>query len=145
MAENETPGPPPIQPPPPAAPVPPPVNPESQARMWNMWCHLSVLAAFVVPFGNLLGPFLVWQIKKNEVPSVEAHAKAALNFQITILIALLVGTAVAFVLAFFCVGYFLFSLLGVLALCGIILPIVAAVNANDGKNFKYPYTIEFLK
>jgi uncharacterized Tic20 family protein len=141
MAENQNPGPPPIQPLPPAAPV----DPESQARMWNMWCHLSVLAAFVVPFGNLLGPFLVWQIKKNEVPSVEAHAKAALNFQFTILIALVIGSAVAFVLAFFCVGYFLFSILGLLALCGIILPIVAGVNANDGKDFKYPYTIEFLK
>jgi hypothetical protein len=113
--------------------------------MWNMWCHLSVLAVFLVPFGNLLGPFLVWQIKKSEVPTVESHAKAALNFQITVLIALLVGAAIAFVLAFFCVGYFLFSLLGVLALCGIILPIVAGVNANDGKDFKYPYTIELLK
>ena len=145
MAENQIPGPPPIQPPPPAAPVPSPVNPESQARTWNMWCHLSVLAAFLVPFGNLLGPFLVWQIKKNEVPSVESHAKAALNFQFTVLIALVVGAAVAFALSFICVGYLLFPILGVIALCGIILPIVAGVNANDGKDFKYPCTIEFLK
>ena len=144
MAENESSAPPPIQPPPPVAP-PPPVSPESQARTWNMWCHLSVLSAFIIPFGNLLGPFLVWQLKKNEIPSVEAHAKAALNFQLTILIALVVGAAMAFILAFVCVGYLLFPLLGLIALCGIILPIIAGVRANDGVDFKYPYTIEFLK
>ena len=144
MAENESSAPPPIQPPPPVAP-PPPVNPESQARTWNMWCHLSVLSAFIIPFGNLLGPFLVWQLKKNEIPSVEAHAKAALNFQLTILIALVVGAAIAFILAFVCVGYLLFPVVGAIALCGIILPIIAGVRANDGVDFKYPYTIEFLK
>ena len=144
MAENQDSGPPPISPPPPAS-GPPPFNPESQARTWNMWCHLSTLSAFVVPFGNLLGPFLVWQIKKNEIPSVESHAKAALNFQFTILIALVVSAAVAVPLSFFCVGHLFIPILGVLVICGIILPIVAGVKANEGQDFKYPYTIEFLK
>lgn len=143
MAENESSAPPPIQPPPPVAP--PPANSEAQARTWNMWCHLSVLSAFIIPFGNLLGPFLVWQIKKHEFPSVEAHAKAALNFQLTILIALVLGAAIAFILAFVCVGYLLFPLLGLIGLCGIIVPIIAGVRANDGVDYKYPYTIEFLK
>ena len=144
MDENQNPGPPPISPLPPAS-GPPPFNPEGQARTWNMWCHLSTLSAFVVPFGNLLGPFLVWQIKKNEIPSVESHAKAALNFQFTVLIAMFVGAAVAVALSFICVGYLFIPILGVLALCGIILPIVAGVKANEGQDFKYPYTIEFLK
>jgi uncharacterized Tic20 family protein len=65
-------------------PTPPP-SPESQARMWNMLCHLSALAGFIgIPFGNILGPLIVWQIKKNEFPSVDVHGKAALNFQITV-------------------------------------------------------------
>ena len=100
MDENQIPGPPPIEPPPPAASAPTPANVENQARTWNMWCHLSTLSAFVVPFGNLLGPFLVWQIKQNEIPSVQSHAKAALNFQFTVLIALLVGAVVAFIFPF---------------------------------------------
>lgn len=60
----------------------PPVAPgnESQARTWNMLCHLSALAGYIIPFGNILGPLLVWQIKKNEFPSVDEHGKAALNF-----------------------------------------------------------------
>jgi uncharacterized Tic20 family protein len=144
MTENESSAPPPIQPLPPVA-SPPPANPESEARTWNMWCHLSVLSAFVIPFGNLLGPFLIWQIKKHEIPSVEAHAKAALNFQLTVLIALIVGLAVGFILAFVCVGYALFPVVAAIALCGIILPIIAGVRANEGVDYKYPYTIEFMK
>ena len=76
MPENPTQAPPPVQPPPPAPPATPPPSPESQARTWNMLCHLSALACFVFPFGNLLGPLLVWQIKKNEFPSVDIHGKS---------------------------------------------------------------------
>lgn len=144
MAENESSNPPPIQPPPPNASAPPP-NPESQARTWNMWCHLSILALFIIPFGNLLGPFLVWQIKKAEIPSVAVHAKAALNFQLTVLIVVLIGLAAAVILSFFCIGHLLFPVVGLVVLCGIILPIIAGVKANDGVDFKYPYSIEFLK
>ena len=145
MAENESSSPPPIQPPPPNASAPPPPNPESQARTWNMWCHLSILSLFIIPFGNLLGPFLVWQIKKAEIPSVEAHAKAALNFQLTVLIVVLIGFAAAVILSFFCIGHLLFPVVGLVGLCGIVLPIIAGVKANDGVDFKYPYSIDFLK
>ena len=70
---------------PPAAPPP---NPESQARTWNMLCHLSALAGFIgVPFGNILGPLLVWQIQKDKFPATQIHGKAALNFQITVTLA----------------------------------------------------------
>src|SRR5437879_6046718 len=96
MPDNQTEAPPPIQPPPPttnaAPPVPP--NPDSQARTWNMLCHLSALSAYIgIPFGQILGPLIVWQLKKNEYPSVEIHGKAALNFQITVTIALAVACA----------------------------------------------------
>jgi uncharacterized Tic20 family protein len=39
----------------------------------------------------------------------------------------------------------LFPVVGLVVLCGIILPIIAGVKANDGVDFKYPYSIEFLK
>ena len=150
MSDTQAQLPPPIEPPPPiappaSAPTPPP-NPESQARTWNMLCHLSALAGYVgVPFGNLIGPLLVWQIKKHEIPSVEAHGKAALNFQITVTLALFVSTAVAFILAFFCVGYLLFPLVGLIVLAGLIFPIIAGIKANNGEEYKYPCSIEFLK
>jgi uncharacterized protein len=145
MSENQTQAPPPIQPPPPRAPAPPP-NPEGQARTWNMLCHLSALAGFVgVPFGNILGPLIVWQIKKNEFPSVDVHGKAALNFQITVTLAALAGFFVAFVLSFFCIGWLLFPIVILIGLAGLVFSVIAAVKANNGEDYKYPYSFEFVK
>src|SRR4051812_22005338 len=129
---------------PPLSPPPPPQLPqpaENQARTWNMWCHMSALAGLIVPFGNILGPLVVWQMKKQEFPSVEAHAKAAINFQITIAIAAVAILVAGFILSFFCIGFLLFFLLPVVGLASIILAIIAALKANDGKDYKYPYSL----
>ena len=144
MSDPASQTPPPIAPPPGS---PPPLPPdEARARTWNMFCHLSALTVFVgVPFGNLLGPLLVWQIQKHEIPSVEVHGKAALNFQLTALIAILVGGTAAFVLSYFCIGFLLFPVVGLLVLAVLVFPIIAGIKANDGRPFKYPCTIEFLK
>ena len=118
---------------------------EIRARSWNMWCHLSTLSGYLgVPFGNILGPLLIWQIKKHEIPSVEAHGKAALNFQLTVFLAAVVGAAVAFVLSFFCLGFLLFPVVGLILLAGLIFPIIAGVKANDGIEYKYPYSLTLI-
>jgi uncharacterized protein len=134
---------PPVQPsaPPPATQ---PTN-ENQVRMWNMLCHLSALSGFLVPFGTIIGPLLVWQIKKNEFPTVEAHGKAALNFQLTILIAVVVGGAAAVMLSFFCIGFLFVPVVLGIALCGIIFPIIAGLKANDGKDYRYPCSLNLIK
>jgi len=137
--------PPPPPPPPPPVGAPPPGNPESQARTWNMLCHLSALAGFVFPLGNILGPLLVWQIKKNEFPSVDVHGKAALNFQITVAIAMFVTGLVAGVLSFFCVGYLLIPLVLLIVLGGMILAIIAGIKANNGEDYQYPWSLDLVK
>jgi hypothetical protein len=144
MSEDQSQVPPPIQPPPISSPTPPP-NPDREARTWNMLCHLSALASFVVPLGNLLGPLIVWQIKKNEFPSVDCHGKAALNFQITVLLAALVTVAAMFVGIFFCLGWLLLPVVVLIGLAGLIFPIIAAIKASNGEDYKYPYSIEFVK
>src|SRR5258708_25902172 len=85
----------------PMSPPPPQTPTESQVRMWQMWCHMSALAGIFLPFGNVLGPLIVWQVKKNEIPSIEAHGRAAMNFQLTILIAAVGCEAAAYTLSFF--------------------------------------------
>ena len=149
MSENQTQTPPPIEPPPPVTPATssptPPPSPASQARTWNMLCHLSALAGFVIPFGNILGPLLVWQIKKNEFPSVNAHGKAALNFQITLTIVVFVGMFAAAILSFIHIGFLLFPLVMLLGLAGLILAIIAGIKANNGEDYKYPYSFELVK
>src|SRR5882757_4496667 len=149
MSETQTQSPPPIEPPPPiappaSAPTPPP-NPEGQARTWNMLCHLSALAGFVIPFGHILGPLIVWQIKKNEFPSVDIHGKAALNFQITVTIAVFVGGFAAAILAFIGIGFLLIPLVMLVGLAGLILAIIAGIKASNGEDYKYPWSLELVK
>lgn len=111
-----------------------------------MLCHLSALSGFVgVPLGNILGPLLVWQIKKNEIPSVEIHGKAALNFQITILIGVLASVVVGFILSFICIGFLFFFVAMAIGLCGLIFAIIAAIKASNGEDYKYPYSFELVK
>ncbi len=139
----------------------------NQARMWNMWCHLSALAGFVIPFGNVLGPLLVWQIKKNEFPSVVEHGKAALNFQLTVLIVLLVGIVAAVLLSFVCVGFLLFPVIAIIGLAiaspimcacfllfpviaiiglaGLVFAVIAGIKANNGEAYRYPWSLTLIK
>jgi uncharacterized protein len=150
MAEDQNQAPPTIEPPPtitPASPPPaPPPSPESQARMWNMLCHLSALAGFIgVPFGNVLGPLVVWQIKKSEFPSVEIHGKAALNFQLTVLIGLVASVFAGFILWFICIGFLFFFVAMAIGLAGLIFAIIAGLKANNGEDYKYPWSLELIK
>ncbi len=133
------------EPPPISSPPPPPIFGDARARTWNMWCHLSALTGLVVPFGSVIGPLVVWQIKKNEFPSVEAHGKAALNFQLTVLIVAIAVAVVAFILSFFCVGFLFFFLLPLVGLAGLIFPIIAGLKANEGKEYKYPYSFTLVR
>lgn len=109
-----------------------------------MWCHLSALAGLLVPFGNVLGPLIVWQIKKADIPSVEVHGKAALNFQLTVLIAVVAGSIAAFVLSFFCIGWLLFPVVMVIGIAGIVFSILAGIKANEGREYQYPYSLKLI-
>lgn len=106
---------------------------------WAMACHLSALAGFLIPFGNLAGPLIVWLIKRAEMPLVDTHGKEALNFQITVSIAAAICVALMFVL----VGFVLIFIVGLGAL---VLTIMAAVKVSNGEfDYKYPLTIRLLK
>jgi len=103
------------------------------------------LAGFVIPFGNMLGPLIVWQLKKNEFPSVDLHGKASLNFQITVTIAVFCGIVIAFLLHFFCIGFLLFPVVALIGLGGMILAIIAGIKANNGEDYKYPWSLDLVK
>jgi hypothetical protein len=106
---------------------------------WAMGCHLSALAGFLVPFGNVVGPLVIWLIKRAEMPMVDRHGKEALNFQITVLIAFLICIPLAFIL----IGFVLMFVVGLAAL---ILTIMAAVKVSNGDfEYKYPFAIRLLK
>ncbi|MBI2468032.1 MAG: DUF4870 domain-containing protein [Candidatus Rokubacteria bacterium] len=104
-----------------------------------MLCHLTALAALLgIPFGHLLGPLVVWLIKKNEYPFVDEQGKESLNFQISVTI----YSLPLFILIFVLVGI---PLLIALFVVDVILVIVAAVKASNGESYRYPLTIRFIK
>lgn len=108
--------------------------------MWAMFCHLAALAGYVAPLvGNIVGPLVVWLIKKDQYPAVDAHGKESLNFQISLTIYLLVSIAIAVATC-----GFLFPLPIGVAIAGIVLSIVAAVKANQGEFYRYPLTIRMI-
>ncbi len=109
------------------------------ARMWAMICHLAGLAGLVVPVvGCIIGPLIVWQIKKEEFAFVDEQGKEAVNFQISMLI----YGIVAGLLCFACVGL---VLLPAVAIFDLIFLLIAAVKANNGEHYRYPLTIRFIK
>lgn len=110
----------------------------NEVKQWAMLTHLAAFAAFLIPFGNIIGPLLVWQLKKDLSPYVEQNGKEAVNFQITIAIVALVGMLLLFVL----VGALLLPILG---LYWLVLTIIAGVKANNGVAYRYPLTIRFIK
>jgi hypothetical protein len=111
------------------------------ARMWGMICHLAGLGGLIpiVPvIGSIIGPLIVWQIKKDEFGFVNDQGKEAVNFQISILIYAIVSA----LLCFACVG---FVLLPAVYIFDLIFLLIAAVKANDGEHYRYPLTIRFIK
>jgi uncharacterized Tic20 family protein len=107
-------------------------------RTWCVACHLSALAGFVVPaFGHVLGPLIVWLIKRGDSPEIDAHGKEALNFQISMLI----YNLVAGVLCLLLIG---FALLAVLHILNVVFVILAAVKASEGQMYRYPLTIRLI-
>jgi hypothetical protein len=105
---------------------------------WAMFCHLGGLAGYVVPFGNILGPLVLWLMKKDQSPLVDKHGKDALNFHISIMIYTLVCIPLCIVL----IG---FPLLIMVSIGSLVYTILAAVKANNGEHLNYPMTIRFIK
>lgn len=111
----------------------------SEARTWAMLCHLSTFAKYLaIPFGNIVGPLILWLIKKDQHPFVDDQGKEAMNFQILITVLY----AVAFVLSFVLIGLLLLVPIGLLDL---IFTVVAAVKANEGVAYRYPVSLRLIR
>jgi len=107
-------------------------------RTFSMLCHLSALSGLIIPFGHIIGPLVVWLLKKEEFPEVDRQGKAALNFQLS----LTIYSIIAGILVIFLVG---FVLLGAIFLLGLILTIIASVKSSNGERFEYPLSINLIK
>jgi len=107
-------------------------------RSFSMLCHLSALSGLIIPFGHIIGPLVIWLLKKDEFPEVDRQGKAALNFQLS----LTIYSIVAAILIVILVG---FVLLGAIFLFGLIMTIVASVKSSNGERFEYPLSLNLIQ
>lgn len=117
--------------------VPPPAS-SSDERTWSILLHISALAGMVFPLGNVIGPLLLWIIKKPESALVDRHGKAALNFQISSTIYMIgMGLLVLVIIGLpLLIGYAIFWF---------IMVILATIRAADDQDPQYLLSIPFIK
>jgi uncharacterized Tic20 family protein len=110
--------------------------------------HLSSFAGWIFPFGNVIAPLVLWSAKKNESAYIDTHGKAAVNFQLSLML-------YSFLLALLIIPLTIFTLgLGLIAVILGIIPVIiliivsiisASIKATHGEYYHYPFTIEFIK
>lgn len=111
---------------------------EKDARTWAMLCHLAGFFFYVVPgVGHILGPLVIWLIKKDEYGFVDEQGKEAINFQISMSI-------YGFIFGILVIAFIGIPLLVLLWFAHWILMIVAAIKANDGDHYRYPLIIRLI-
>lgn len=107
-------------------------------RNWSMLCHLSAFAGFFFPFGGVIGPLICWLTKRDESSWVNDNGKASLNFQLSMLLYMILVIPLCFIL----VGIPIIIFLVVLK---VICIIIASVKAPKGELFRYPLAIPFIQ
>jgi uncharacterized Tic20 family protein len=127
-----------------APPAPPSGAPGAEEKQWAMFAHLSALSAFVTGIGAIVGPLIIWQIKKNEMKFVDDQGKEALNFNITMFIvcaALWIFTLITFGIgALLTIPAFFLVFIGWL-----VFTIIAGIKANEGVAYRYPLCLRLIK
>jgi len=112
--------------------------PTQDERTWGMLAHLTAFSGFLIPFGNIIAPLVVWLVKRDQSQFVGDQGKESLNFNISVLLA----GAVCAVLVFVFIGI----LLGVaLFFYWLAMTIVAGIKASEGIRYRYPFTLRLIK
>ena len=112
-------------------------EPDKDATTWAMVCHLAMLVGYLIPFGNIIGPLVVWQLKKEESPFIDEHGREAVNFQICYTIYIFVAALSIFLL----IG---FILLPVVAIAQIIFTVIGAIKASSGESYRFPFIFRMV-
>ncbi|WP_027066507.1 MULTISPECIES: DUF4870 domain-containing protein [Maribacter] len=100
--------------------------------------HLSQYLDFITGFGGLVVPLVIWLTTKDSVIGMEEHGKSVINFQLTLILYLLIGIPG---ILLFGLGILLLIFAGVLS---IVMPAVNAIKASNGESPSYFGTIRFI-
>lgn len=116
---------------PPPYPTVQPLSPADE-KLWATLIHVGGILFSFLP--AVIG----YIVLKDRGPFIRQHTATALNFQITLVIAYVVGTVTSLI------GVGLLIILAAWVL-SIVFSIIAAVAANNGQTYTYPLTITFVR
>ena len=129
---------------------PPPALASAQERQWAMFAHLSVLlggivtAGWAANIGFFIGPLAIWLLKRDTMPFVADQAKEALNF--SLLVTGIFVILMALGLLTLGIGFLItMPIMVIVGIAALILTIIAAMKANEGIRYRYPFNIRFIK
>ena len=109
-----------------------------------MLSHLLTFLGYCVVFGSFIPPLVIWQLRKDgkgESAFVTEHAKEALNFQINMVFALVLGILMVVSVVFACIGIPYLVLVGI---ADIVFVLIAAIKAHNGESYRYPFAIRIF-
>jgi len=107
-------------------------------RNWSMLCHLSAFAGFIFPFGGIIGPLICWMSRRDESLWINENGKAALNFNLSILLYMMLVSPLIFIF----IGI---PLIGMLFVFKVVFIVIASIKASKGEEFRYPLAIPFIQ
>ena len=123
------------------APPPVPSEPPPAAdRSLGMLCHLLALTGLVgIPFGTILGPLVMWLVKKDQSAFVNDQGKEALNFHITVIVICLLASPLI------CLAGLGLIIIIPVAIAALVFTIIAGIKANGGEWYRYPFAARLIK
>lgn len=130
--------------PPPITPEPlPPASPSGPStKQWKVILHVSGLAVFILPFaGNIFAPLIIWLLKKDTNPELDAEGRKVLNFQISYTIYMVAAGILAVFAGCLLVPYIFPPIVGI---AWLVFTIIGTVKASNGENYEFPFTLKLL-
>lgn len=110
----------------------PPLSPADE-KTWSVIGHVAGI------FFGWVGPLVGYLLLRDRGPFIRYHTAAALNFQLTLVIAYVIGIAT--------VGYYGVGIVVVFATwaASILFGILAAKATNEGRYSRYPFAIDVVR
>ena len=96
---------------------------------------IALLSHVLTVVAPLLAPLIIYLVKKDESEFITAHARESLNFQITVIL-ICIGLLITIIGAL---------LIWIVAIIALVLVVLATIKASEGKLYKYPVCIRFIK
>ncbi len=108
-------------------------------RKWGMAIHLAALTGLLLPLGLVLGPMLVWMLKKHDGAFFDAQGKNVLNFQLAILVAVFIFALLSLLIRP------MISIAFMVGMAGLLFAVMGAIKTYRGEVFNYPFSLNIFK